>query len=1465
LACFSFQITSLKAVITKESIPYIEESSKTFYKTPTDVFVKMARSTELINAVEKDKLNLVRRLIRRGTDVNCQDSTGWTALHHAALYGYTKMAANLVRLGANVNAIDIFGNTPLHSACSEGSSEIIIKKLNRDLRIMRTLISKTPAEMELSLRKMTEDLKIEMVDCLLKHGSNINATYRPYLTSLHRVVRHGNVCAVNVLAGLGVDVNGAMTTGRTALVLAINQAQVGLVEHLVKNGAEMNLSFATETAIHIAVKNKRRDLVDILVLHGADVNISRITHGTFFAALNMCTDHKKSRFIQNLNQVVLKKLAQLGVAVGAPQSSIPLILDTLEYQDADMMKHLVHHGADINAGIMYKPVLSDAITLGDCDIIDLLIECGVNVNATFVADVTSVHEAVRQKQTKAMKILAELGADLNQPKLTGFTAIMCALLSGNDAIVKHLASLGADINMKIRYETSLYYAVKNEQMKAVEALVENGADVNASTHTLPTWVQKLQQPSSNTDAPYDMTNSTFPEPVYLDQELENFAELGVDFNATQIKTPIIFEAAKCRESNILQYLVQHGADISRTCLSTSLTYLDYFMRNPIVPRSMSSRIKKADCSWKGHLHTIEKLVKCGANINTVGFTMTSLLVSTLKEGEIEMVKSLVKLGVPVTIDLHNPSIYEARGLLNQAIEAGDMDLVRGLLHLGADVNRRQDQYVSALHYAVARGNGRLLRALCCLKPNVNSFREEGVTPLHSAIRRKGTDLEMIKVLVEAGADLNAGYSEYITPLHDAAKLPNTEIVETLKEFGADMQCQKTEHIKPIHIATNMYREDVLEYFAEIGADMDVTYTDNVRPLNEAVRVGNTDMVRCLTRCGANVESRKKAGLTPLFAAIVSSHTELANRLIRLGADINAKISKQVSLLHDAVEYRDIEMLEALVQLGMEVRTERWEISLLGVCANSNYMEMAHCLLTNGVNRHGDQGAFITVLGDALLGDSLECVEKLASLINQSEAMFLEVNTNQILVPVHGTPAMTALDMACQYGLLDMARLLILNGCHSNEAALDKLPLAKSVKYSTIKETLTANRVRELIKMDTHYESVFHLPSISIEAIPHTVGVGDVKCIPSPKSTEVAAEVYDVFNMLVKNLEFFPGGKLHGIGSMGEGTKVLLPDEMDFLVLFELEKFEGTKVAGAGFGYAYCKNESIPMLKGGSMTFHIYFIKDMTNAMAYLNKTPECRVAILIDTIAILDDDNRKACSFLPVRWSDESSSILISVDIVPCLHINDWPKDGTQKTWLMDYATLKNRGYLIVPKPPHVKSALAKRCTEEDLEELWRISFSHLETEHMQRLEQRVKDVYITAKSLRSPEFCRILIKEEGSYDKPADKYVTSYMLKMMFLKNVENFLATELSLGAMVLKVYDDLVEALSKEFVPLFFMPTANALDGLKLDVKKCAKVARIMQKFVHKLYERDNQASTGGSQQAIENASRQRAVYLCFDISG
>ncbi|CAJ0645196.1 12078_t:CDS:2 [Entrophospora sp. SA101] len=92
-----------------------------------DIFVRdRAGQTNLHRACQEGKLDRVKDLVDKGSDINACDNAGWTSLHEAAYHGYLDIVLFLLENGSEVNAISYDElDTPLHDACAEGHEDIV--------------------------------------------------------------------------------------------------------------------------------------------------------------------------------------------------------------------------------------------------------------------------------------------------------------------------------------------------------------------------------------------------------------------------------------------------------------------------------------------------------------------------------------------------------------------------------------------------------------------------------------------------------------------------------------------------------------------------------------------------------------------------------------------------------------------------------------------------------------------------------------------------------------------------------------------------------------------------------------------------------------------------------------------------------------------------------------------------------------------------------------------------------------------------------------------------------------------------------------------------------------------------------------------------------------------------------------------------------------------------------------------
>ena len=168
--------------------------------------------------------------------------------------------------------------------------------------------------------------------------------------------------------------------------------------------------------------------------------------------------------------------------------------------------------------------------------------------------------------------------------------------------------------------------------------------------------------------------------------------------------------------------------------------------------------------------------------------------------------------------------------LFKAVTRGDVARVRELLKKGANVNAREKDYSITVHFMV-------------FNRCVASARVCGLSPLHWAAAYGFVDV--VKILLEHGADVNPRNVDGITPLHLATVAGHVDVARILLEHGADVNTKNEDNQTPLHYAATEGHAVVARLLLEHGADPSIRDKDGRTPLDIAREKGHKEVVRVI--------------------------------------------------------------------------------------------------------------------------------------------------------------------------------------------------------------------------------------------------------------------------------------------------------------------------------------------------------------------------------------------------------------------------------------------------------------------------------------------------------------------------------------------------------------------------------------------------------------------------------------------
>ncbi len=462
--------------------------------------------------------------------------------------------------------------------------------------------------------------------------------------------------------------------------------------------------------------------------------------------------------------------------------------------------------------------LVDALEQGNWETARSLLNEPVDVNAAQADGATALHWATHWDDLEMAELLTGAGANTNATNDYQVTPLSLACTNGSAAMVDTLLTAGADPNLPLPTgETALMTCAWTGNAEAVKHLLENGANVHAqesrSGQTALMWALAQRHP----------------------------------------------EAARA--------LIERGADVHA--------------------RSQSGFTPLLFAAKQGDLESVRILLAAGA---------------TIDDGTPSRDETGSRRGVGPVPDGMNP--------LLMATASGHEELALFLLDQGADPDAADGTGATALHHALLKGMALVGAVSTSLSVNNYVFRPNMVRLVHAVLARGGDP--NARMLRDPRLPGNTPRFSLVgaTPFFFATSTGDIDLMRFLIESGADPMLATQRNITPLMVAAGLgNKEDPTEerkmmaleaarMLIELGANVNAVGENDWTALHGAAYTGADAMSQLLVEEGAELDVEDAFGQTPYSIAAgqvgafivefqkkpFGPHPSTANLLLELGAD-----------------------------------------------------------------------------------------------------------------------------------------------------------------------------------------------------------------------------------------------------------------------------------------------------------------------------------------------------------------------------------------------------------------------------------------------------------------------------------------------------------------------------------------------------------------------------------------------------
>ncbi|XP_037549233.1 histone-lysine N-methyltransferase EHMT2 [Nematolebias whitei] len=318
-----------------------------------------------------------------------------------------------------------------------------------------------------------------------------------------------------------------------------------------------------------------------------------------------------------------------------------------------------------------------------------------------------------------------------------------------------------------------------------------------------------------------------------------------------------------------------------------------------------------------------------------------------KQGEVQRVLLMLMEGIDPT---YQPESQNRRSALHAAAQRGLLEVCYMLVQAGANVDAKDKDLRTPLLEAIINNHIDVARYLIQNGACVYHVEDDGYTGLHHAA--KFGNLEIVKMLLETGqVDVNAQDSGGWTPIIWAAEHKHVEVIKTLLNRGADVTINDKELNVCLHWAAYAGNVDIAEMVLNSGCSLSSVNVHGDTPLHIAAREGFLDCVTLFLSRGADIDIVNREGDTPLTLARADTPVWVSlqiNRKLRRGITNRLIRTERIICSDVAQGYENIPIpcVNAVDDEGCpsdyKYVSENCETSAMNIDRNFTHLQHCNC-------------------------------------------------------------------------------------------------------------------------------------------------------------------------------------------------------------------------------------------------------------------------------------------------------------------------------------------------------------------------------------------------------------------------------------------------------------------------------------------------------------------------------------------